>query len=335
MSRTRIGRMAWAMGQEWIAVEQAERQALFGRGEAPPAGQVPASMLYLEADGVWISLQREARRKAEVRVGTMYTGKQRCAAGRNRLLDKTSLARLVQDSDAWEELLLGRADRVYDLAGTQQVIVGGDGGAWVQHSADRFELPSTYPLDRFHLYREARRAAPGTGSGLLDLVHRATQAGLEAVEEELRALIRAAPSGGPQERLLKFYGYMRDNADGILDYRRQLGLDCTKYPSLGAIEGNVDKLVVQRMKGRGKSWRLAGAQAMLALCEHRSELASLALPVPMPSQRKAIVAPRRRRQQREEIWLQGGVPAIHGSAENHPWAKRLARQVHGQARIPC
>jgi hypothetical protein len=51
--------------------------------------------------------------------------------------------------------------------------------------------------------------------------------------------------------------------DGLLD------LECRGYSlpvHLGAIEGNVDKLVVHRMKGTDCSWRLPGVRAMLALC---------------------------------------------------------------------
>ena len=38
------------------------------------------------------------------------------------------------------------------------------------------------------------------------------------------------------------------------------------------IEGNVDKLVRQRMRGRGMSWPRQGAIAMLALLRHKQEL---------------------------------------------------------------
>jgi len=42
--------------------------------------------------------------------------------------------------------------------------------------------------------------------------------------------------------------------------------------NLGGIEGNVDKLVVRRLKGRGLSWRLDGVKAMLEVCRHKEEL---------------------------------------------------------------
>lgn len=41
---------------------------------------------------------------------------------------------------------------------------------------------------------------------------------------------------------------------------------------LGVIEGNVGKLVVHRMQGRGYSWRLEGAEAMLAMVRHKDDL---------------------------------------------------------------
>ena len=76
--------------------------------------------------------------------------------------------------------------------------------------------------------------------------------------------------------------YLLRNVEELVDCRIRLGLKEEEHPGLGAIEGNVDKLVVQRMKGRGRSWRLAGAKAMLALCRHRTALAKLALHLPPP-----------------------------------------------------
>jgi hypothetical protein len=38
---------------------------------------------------------------------------------------------------------------------------------------------------------------------------------------------------------------------------------------MGVMEGNVDKLVAQRMKGKGRSWRIKGAQNLLAILRYR------------------------------------------------------------------
>ena len=50
------------------------------------------------------------------------------------------------------------------------------------------------------------------------------------------------------------------------------------FCTLGAIEGNVDKLVRQRMHGRGMSWSRQGAIAMLAILRHKEDLQNYAFP---------------------------------------------------------
>jgi hypothetical protein len=63
-------------------------------------------------------------------------------------------------------------------------------------------------------------------------------------------------------------GYLRDNADGLVDYRLQLPLteeERRKLPSLGTVEGNIDKILARRFKRRGMSWSKDGARRLTNL----------------------------------------------------------------------
>ena len=70
------------------AAEQAERDAVFGRGEELAAGTNATDILYAEMDGVWLSLQGEEKRRTEARLGIFYTGKDALGKGRYALRDK-------------------------------------------------------------------------------------------------------------------------------------------------------------------------------------------------------------------------------------------------------
>ena len=323
---TRIQRSVWAVGQALTAQEQAERAAVFERGEVPPEGQLEAKILFAEADGVWIRLQREKRRSAEVRVGILYTGKQPLGKGRWQLADKTCVTALVKDSQEWQELMLLAAFGHYHLSGTERAVLNGDGAEWVRHSLDRLELPVHFQLDRFHIFRAARQAGPA----LPALARLACREGLPAVEPQLRQLIRQARPE-EQPKLLEFYDYLRHNADALIDYRLRLNLPLPPQAGLGAIEGNVDKLVVQRLKGRGMSWRLAGAKAMLALCRHRPALRSQTL---TPRSAPPLAQTNRpldcQRPSDDDRWLQASVPLLHSSDENSPLGRKLRGIVNGQ-----
>lgn len=58
-----------------------------------------------------------------------------------------------------------------------------------------------------------------------------------------------------------------ENSFGLRDYR--LEVDGDGLRGLGAMEGNVDKLVANRMKKRGMSWTISGAQGMARLISLR------------------------------------------------------------------
>ena len=139
------------------------------------------------------------------------------------------------------------AHRYYDLEQTRLLITGGDGNQWVRGTFQRFELPQEFVLDRFHLSRAARRAI-GDRIAAQEMVKKLRQQGFATVCQELRQRIDQA-SGKRKEKLKQFYQNIYYQQDGLLDlsargYSSELG-------SLGAIEGNVDKLVIHRMKGRG------------------------------------------------------------------------------------
>ena len=99
---------------------------------------------------------------------------------------------------------------------------------------------------------------------------------------------------------------------------------------LGGIEGNVDKLVVHRMKGRGCSWRLPGLRAMLALCRNCEQLKLHAyryLPTQVPDKNYHRL-PNLEVEYSEAI--QKSMPIFSGPDQDKPWVKSLYRLIHGR-----
>ncbi len=99
-----------------------------------------------------------------------------------------------------------------------------------------------------------------------------------------------------------------------LEYRA-----CSLPACLRAIEGDVDKLVVHRMKGRGCSWRLPGVRAMLAICRHAEQLRSHAyryLPIQTPPRTYRTV-------QYLEVQYsettEASLPVFQGKHQKRPW----------------
>lgn len=324
ISHTTTGRLMQEVGQSLEAEEDEQRERVFEQGGDLEAGTTAAEVLYGESDGVWISLQGEERRKTEVRVGILYTGKKVIAEGRNRLENKVVVTKIVKNSQEWQETMLKTAYENYDLDSTNQMIIGGDGGKWVRQSFDLLGLSSEFVLDRFHLYRDARRAY-GFSAQTDSWIYQITQEGLNGVLPDMLQALSKAPKA-KANKMRRFIQYLINNRDGLLDPDCRAHLR-SGFHRLGAIEGNVDKFVVRRLKGRGRSWSLDGAKAMLAICRHQNKLKQGAF---KPFEKHLSEQPPKvgKAKQDKGDWLQAGVPSLYSSHKNRPWAKILRKRIH-------
>lgn len=325
ISHSAIQRMAWEVGNRIADGEEAERQRVFEHGGELEGGKMEAPVLYGESDGVWISLQRERRRSAEVRVGTLCTGRKQIGKDRYRLENKRCITAIGLNSEKWQEEILQEAHLWYDLSKTQMLITGGDGNQWVRQSFNLFGLQQEFVLDRFHLNRAARRAFQDRNEAR-KVVNKLRSEGFVAVRHELLQRIEQS-EGRKKELLIEFFKYVRNNQDGLLDLEYR---GCFLPAILGGIEGNVDKNVVYRIKGRGRSWRLKGLRGMLALTRNRDLLKLHAyhyLIVQIP-QKKYFRLPDVRVEYSEVILKP--MPVFHGPDQNKPWVKVLSRFIHGR-----
>jgi len=200
----------------------------------------------------------------------MYTGKKAIARERFACENKAVLTQLGGTTEDWRLKWRELAESTYNLSSAQLLVIGGDGASWVKQSFDYVGGKQVALLDRFHLVRAVHQAF----AKVIDtdaLLEKLTQEGFEAVEAELKAVLKGKP-----ERVM-VYQYLENNADGLVALKHRYPSDLA-YCSLGAIEGNVDKPVRQHMRGRGMSWSRQGAIAMLAILRHTEELQTHAFP---------------------------------------------------------
>ena len=328
VSHSAVQRMAWNTGNRIADGEEAERKKVFDHGEAIEGGRIKASVLYGESDGVWVHLQREKRRSAEVRVAIMSTGRKPIGKDRYRFENKRCITAIGLNSEMWQEQIVRETHLYYDLSETKMLISGGDGNQWVRHSFDRMEIPQEFVLDRFHLRRAARRAFHYQAEAT-QIVSQLRHEGFSSVSKELRQRIDQS-EGKERQKLEEFYSYIHNNQDGLLDLE-QRGVDLPTY--LGGIEGNVDKLVVHRMKGRGCSWRLRGLRAMLALCRNCDALKQHTyryFPLSIPT--KSAHRVQKFNVEYSEV-LYKTMPILHGPDHDKPWVNNLRKIVHGHSSL--
>jgi hypothetical protein len=323
VSHSAVQRMVWQTGKRIEAGEEAERQRIFENGEKVLGGTVVAPVLYGESDGVWVHLQREKRKSTEVRVAIMSSGRKRIGKDRFRLEKKCCLTAVGVNSEEWQEQILRTAHLKYDLSQTKLLITGGDGNHWVRHSFDRLGVKQEFILDQFHLKRAAQRAFHNREKANR-VVNILRTRGFEEARDSLQSCMEQA-EGKHKEQLEDFYNYVRNNQDVLLDLEHR---GCGSPAFLGAIEGNVDKLVVHRMKSHGCCWHIQGLQAMLALCRHKEELSIHAyqyLPVSITK------LPCHRTSKIEEDYsevTEKSMPIFVGPDQGKLWVRQLYHLTH-------
>ena len=303
-------------------------------GELPSGEGKKVTRLMVESDGVLVSLQRERQRKAEVKVGITYEGWRPVGKGRYATVDKMCLAGVGSSEQHWAAMLL-RIHQRYDLGSVKEVMLGGDGAGWIKGGAE--VLGARFALSRYHLHEELCRALGRDRGSIREVMDACDRGQLHAA---LHLLCQAGKGarGEQARRLERLSRYLVENESGLRDYRIDLGEEGKGLRRTGAIEGNVDKLVVRRMKNQGMSWTIAGIQRMLCvrlICLEGGLRRSLQeAPVTQTPRvsagRVRAVIDRATRKSPTAEWVNVGLPALRGPYPNRPWViflRSLARMA--------
>jgi hypothetical protein len=137
--------------------------------------------------------------------------------------------------------------------------------------------------------------------------------------------------GEQAQRIARAYHYLENNRSGLGDYRQALGEKGKGLRRTGAIEGNVDKLVVRRMKNQGMSWTVRGIRRLLCvrfliLEGHLKEWlarendSGSSISIPRRQIRRVV---NQFSMQEADAWLKAGLPALYGPHASRSWVQAL------------
>jgi hypothetical protein len=329
ISHTTVHNLSGKVADAYIKEEEEEVKALYEDGVIPESENRVVPYLFMEADGVNISLQREKERKAEIKGGIAYEGWEEIGNKRYKLKEKSVYGGIMSGKRFWDGFSLVLAKK-YDLSRTDKVIVGGDGASWVKESAELFG--GLYELDRFHI-----KKALYQGLGHEPLVAEVYQACVTGKVADVERLLIKAQQETNKERakeIMRLRGYLMNNWYGLRDYRLEVSGEGLR--GLGAVEGNVDKLFADRMKKRGMSWTNKGANRMATLISlsHSGKLdtgkkAFTDKPSLTLSKRSSVPAEKVQHMKEDGgAWLQVSIPALYESDSGRPWVHTLRRLAH-------
>jgi hypothetical protein len=293
---------------ERIASEQRARAADLHDLGVDPGGGRSADPLLAEADGTVVAWQGERTRRGEVRLAVFSGG--RAGGG------CVSYASVEDARSFWRSASMECAS-AFDITSVERCVLSGDGARWVRGGLD--VLPhARFLLDPFHVIlalRDATGSHP-VASRLSALLY---SRGLPAVREVLGELASRQP-----ERAAAIEGvlaYLGANADGL--WRSD--------PSLGTIEGHIDKTLANRMKKRGRRWSKRGADAMARVIA--AQRSGRPLPVgpwtpPVPARGSRPVAPVVRRGSEEPTPAQERRGHVVSNATGRGFTRKL-RDIAG------
>jgi hypothetical protein len=328
ISHATVHNLAGKVVDFYTVEEEKEVNALFEDGVIPESKDKAVSHLMVEADGVSVALQREKERRVEVKVGIAHEGWQKISKERYKLKEKSVYSGIMSGDRFWRGFSLSLAKK-YDLSRIGKVIVGGDGAPWVKRGVDM--LGGLYELDKFHLKRALHRGL--TNDALVEEIYQGCITG--EITKVARLLIEAQEKadGDRAKEIMKLRGYLMENCPGLRDYR--LEVDGDSLRGLGAIEGNVDKLIADRMKKRGMGWTRRGADRMARLISLR-EMGELNAWIKCSGNLQHATVKKVRMSEEgqyqgkdDAAWLNARLPALHGPHSDRPWVQVLRALAHG------
>jgi hypothetical protein len=292
----RLGRHAEAGGQAAAAVIEARAAAITAGAIAPmpPARPLP-DMLYVCIDGTGVPVvaaETEGRpgkgedgkaRTREVKMAVAFTQTSTDEEGRP-VRDPASSSYVATFAPAAEFGPLMAAEARRRGAGhIRQLVILGDGAAWIWNLAAQHFPEATQVVDLYHAREHLHDLAKLLEFMLGDTKDQWLAARLDDLGAGDTGAIctaaRAYPLAGKKAADLDTaLGYFEHNAHRMrYQHSRELGM----FVGSGAVEAGCKAVAAQRLKLSGMRWTLAGAYGILTLrCQQASDRWDETWPLP-------------------------------------------------------
>lgn len=265
VSHETIRQLVLHMGDELETLAAEERRN--------PQGDKKVPVLFIEADGMWVPLQKLSKKRIEEKLFTSHEGwEPRYAGSQQHRLKEVRQFRTHCRGDVWEETSRWVYSR-YDIDEDTVVVINGDRAEWIRRGVEYFPN-AMYQVDRFHLSRDLKR--------LFGVKSKAYRQLMDALDSDdptgasfLAELAAAVPRITDETKRAEARSMLKDllsMPEAVVDYRvrlKALGVSVEGLHGMGAAESQVDRFS-DRIKG-GRSWRPTGLGAMMELQRTRHE----------------------------------------------------------------
>jgi len=245
--------------------DEKRRRHLFDEGVCP-TGDINTKNICAEADGVWVHLQKENNRFAEIKAFCAYEGK---VDGKRK---NTVHHGAITDPTTFSEQAVAKLASRFSLPDIDCVYYNSDGESWCKAVPDYIKGPEIFAsLDPWHLNKMIDAAFPlrATRNRVYSYLKNSDTCGLV---DFLKTKSEQKSKG--QDKVKALYKYVNNNK----------ALINNSGPSLGTMEGTIAHVYAARMKVWGGGWSKRGASDMARI---RSTLFS-GEKLPCPHQRTQL-----------------------------------------------
>jgi len=309
-----------------------KRERLFQAGLIPERNEQRKEVdhLFMEVDGVHISLQREEKNKGEIKLGICYEGweKKHPMSDEYLVVDKRVFGGVFTSDVFWQEATTHLYEN-YLFNSESITLLNGDAAPWIAKGRELLPNITAWSLDDFHWNRKIRQLL-----GRSHFVPKVYQAIRDDDKEKLIEVLNKARSyrqkKEDKKKVDELKNYLLSYWQNIQPFEDR-GIDLPdEMRGMGAIESNVDKILVVRVKNEGMSWTIEGLKnlAAIIIADRNNELEFKInkrdwefkeLPEIKEGNRSLQTKPSRD----ESEVLKAGMPALEGPMSGKDWTEIL------------
>ena len=222
-------------------------------------GDKETQVLFEEADGVYIKLQNEKQKKAEIKVGIAYDGWKEIGTNRYALDNKVVVAG-ISTSREFQQYREAAIAEVYNIDEIDIRLMNADGAEWIKNISDS---DTVFQLDPFHRNKAIRENIPHKEAA--DEVRRyLNECKLDEMFEYLEIYRNSLAEDEEIEKVETLIRYFSNNREGLLSYQEK-DIDLPQppagiaYRNMGTMENHIWSIIAKRMKHNHTCWSISGA----------------------------------------------------------------------------
>lgn len=327
LSHTSVHNFVQEIGGKIAKKDKKRSKKLFDFGMIPEGEKEVVDQLFLEADGVYISLQNEEKQRGELKLGISYNGWEKRNLGSEEYVTKNKKIHggVFDQEQFWKEV----GSQIYkdNKFENATVVLNGDGASWIDKGLEYIPEIDMRELDSYHWNKKTT-----------------TKLGNSRYKEKIREDIRNRDKESLKNHLNKAKSYQKTKKkksqveelktyllkhwEELNDYRNKISAPAKEFRGLGAMESNIDKILANRMKKKGMSWSYSGASnlAKVLIAKQNKQLKEM-ITTEIKSNNEL------NKTKNIEFNLegdldqlapkQGGLPALKGPSAGESWTKFL------------